>query len=326
MQIVFHGRNAATFAEGIEALLDGPHDIRLLPDRLRTAEEVAAYETAQVIVSSFYNAELPAPRALRLFHVPGAGTDAVDLKRLPSAAAVCNCFGHETAIGEYVMAALLRHVVPIDHADRELRRGEWAYWSARDGSLHGELAGRTIGLLGYGHIGRRIARLADAFDMRVLVANRRPVAAEPPVSASYTLDRLEEFCAAAEFIVCSLPHLPETEGLLGAAAFAAMRPDAVVVNVGRGPVIDQQALYDALAERRIGGAVIDTWYVYPPAGESSGTLPARLPFHELDNVVMTPHMSGWTDGMMARRRQTIAENIGRLARGAALANLVRAAG
>ena len=322
MLIVFHGRNAATFADGIGPLIDGAHEIHLLPDLLETAEQKRLYQAADVIVSSRYAGDLPRPEAVRLFHVPGAGVDAVDMALLPEDAAVCNCFGHETAIGEYVMAALLRHVVPIAHADQELRQGEWAYWSARDGSLHGELAGRSIGLLGYGHIGQHIARLADAFGMRVLVANRRPVEPRAPVAASFTLDRLTEFCAEADYIVCSLPHLPETEGLVDAAAFAAMRPHAVLVNVGRGPVVDQQALFDALAERRIGGAVIDTWYVYPPAGASSGTLPAQLPFHELSNVVMTPHMSGWTDGMVRRRRQTIADNIGRLARGEALVNPV----
>ena len=99
-----------------------------------------------------------------------------------------------------------------------------------------------------------------------------------------------------------------------------MRPGAVIVNVGRGPVIDQQALYDALSQRRI-DAVIDTWYDYPTK-DNPHTQPGRLPFNQLTNLVMTPHMSGWTAGMMRRRRETIAQNIGRLSRGEPLVNVV----
>ena len=128
--------------------------------------------------------------------------------------------------------------------------------------------------------------------------------------------------ASADAIVVSLPLLPETRlpGRCGRAV-AAMRPDGVIVNVGRGPVIDEAALYHALHERRIGGAIIDTWYVYPTAAEPA-PLPCRQPFHQLDNVVMTPHMSGWTTGMIRRRQETVAGNIRRLGRGEPLVNVV----
>jgi phosphoglycerate dehydrogenase-like enzyme len=124
----------------------------------------------------------------------------------------------------------------------------------------------------------------------------------------------------ADAIVASLPLTDDTRGIVGAAELAAMRPGAVIVNVGRGPVIDQQALYDALAQKRI-DAVIDTWYDYP-SKDNPRTQPGRLPFNQLTNLVMTPHMSGWTAGMIRRRQQTMADNIRRLARGEALNNVV----
>jgi phosphoglycerate dehydrogenase-like enzyme len=136
------------------------------------------------------------------------------------------------------------------------------------------------------------------------------------------MDGLTEFFGSAEFIVASLPLTAETTGLVGSAAFAAMRGDAVLFNVGRGGVVDETALYDALAGRRIGGAVIDTWYQYPDAS-GAPTLPSRLPFHELPNIVMTPHMSGWTIGTIHRRQRAMADNVNRLARGEALVNVVR---
>jgi phosphoglycerate dehydrogenase-like enzyme len=127
--------------------------------------------------------------------------------------------------------------------------------------------------------------------------------------------------ASADTIVASLPLLPDTRSVVGKEALAAMRPDAVIINVGRGPIIDQTALYEALKDHRIGGAVIDTWYAYPTDANPT-MLPGRLPFHELDNIVMTPHMSAWTNGTIRRRQQTMAENINRLQRGELLINVV----
>src|SRR5260370_171565 len=104
-------------------------------------------------------------------------------------------------------------------------------------------------------------------------------------------------------------------------AISGMRPDAVLVNVGRGPTVDEHALYDALATRRIAGAVIDTWYRYPST-EQSDPQPSSLPFHELPNIVMTPHMSGWTRGTIRRRQRTIADNVMRRFRGEPCGNVV----
>jgi phosphoglycerate dehydrogenase-like enzyme len=100
-----------------------------------------------------------------------------------------------------------------------------------------------------------------------------------------------------------------------------MRPDAVIVNVGRGPVIDERALYEALAGRRIGGAVINTWYRYPTPDDPN-PLPSALPFHDLDTILMTPHMSAWTHGTISRRQKVIAANINNLAASRPLVNVV----
>jgi hypothetical protein len=115
------------------------------------------------------------------------------------------------------------------------------------------------------------------------------------------------------------------DGIVDAAALAAVRPDAVIVNVARGPVIDEAALWQALSTRRIGGAVIDTWYQYPTPMQSE-CAPSKFDFAALDNVLMTPHMSGWTAGTVRRRQETLAENIGRLSRGEALIHVVHGPG
>lgn len=324
MRIIFHGENAASFSQDFRELVGGEADVRILPDALGDEADRRAYAEADVIIGVRFDGTLPRPQGLKLFHVPGAGYDAVDLTALPAGTNVCNCFGHEQAIAEYVMSALLTRHIPLADADRRLRQGDWAYWAGAPDRVHGEIAGRTIGLLGFGHIGKAIARRAKAFEMQVHVANRSAVSTSDLVDRAFTLDALDDFWGTADAIVVSLPLTPETKGLVADAAFTAMRPDTVIFNVGRGPIIDEAALYAALKQNRIGGAVIDTWYRYPGSADAN-PLPANLPFHELPNIVMTPHMSGWTSGTIRRRQQTIADNIRRSAAGEPLVNLVRAA-
>jgi len=323
MKIVFHGDNAASFTDGFSALVGPGHTVTLLPDVLESASDQAAYAAADVIIGVGFSAALPRPEGLKLFHVPGAGYDAVDLAALPPATTVCNCFGHEQAIAEYVMSAILARHVPLQQADRDLRQGQWTYWAGAANRTHDEMSGKTIGLLGYGHIGKAIARRAKAFDMQVHVANRSAVTPDAQVDRAVTLDQLAGFYPGIDYLVTSLPLTPDTKGLVNKAAFARMKPQAVVINVGRGPIIDEQALFEALTGHIIAGAVIDTWYHYPAAGNTPAQ-PSSLPFNTLDTVVMTPHMSGWTNGTIRRRQQTIAQNILNLAKGEPCTNVVRA--
>jgi phosphoglycerate dehydrogenase-like enzyme len=321
MKLVFHGRNAWNFRADMESLLEQRHEIADLSDALDRPGERSQFESADVIVGVKLGAAEPVPQSLKLYHAPAAGIDAIDRSRLPPGAALCNCFGHEDAIAEYVMTALLLRHVPIPRANERLRRGHWDFWAGQPNSLRTEFGSRTIGLLGFGHIGKAVATRAKAFGARVLVCNRTPAPVGGTVDESFGLDQLTAFMGRVDAVVVSLPLTDATRGIVGRTEFAAMRPDAVIVNVGRGPVLEEQALYDALAENRIGGAIIDTWYTYPSA-DAPVTHPSRLPFHTLQNVVMTPHMSGWTEGMIRRRQQTIAENINRLARGEPLVNLL----
>jgi phosphoglycerate dehydrogenase-like enzyme len=322
MRIVFHGENAAAFTDGFAALVGEDAEVVILPDGIDAAAHREAFEAADVIIGTRFDASLPQPEGLRLYQVPAAGYDMIDLDALSAATVVCNCFGHQHAIAEYVMAALLQRHVPLTDADRRLRQGEWAYWAGDPERAHQEMAGSTIGVLGFGHIGKAVAARARAFDMLVHVANRSPVTEHGHIDRVYSLAELPTFCGSVDSIVVTLPLTPETRGIVDAEAFARMRPDAILINVARGPVVDEQALYDALRDQRIGGAVIDTWYQYPAAGQLH-CAPSKLPFHALTNIVMTPHMSGWTSGTIRRRQLAMAENIHRCMRGELCHDVVR---
>jgi phosphoglycerate dehydrogenase-like enzyme len=317
MRIVFHGANAATFHPGFEALLDTPHELAMLSDQLDQPGESEAYASADVIISvKLTQAHLPS--AARLFQVAGAGTDAIDVAALPKGCALCNVYGHEVAIAEYVMAALLARHVPLVEADQQLRRGDWHYWAGKPTGLRSELGAQRIGILGFGHIGQAVAARAAAFGMAVEVCNRSAVTA-PHLDRTWTLPELVEMAAGVDVLLNTLPLTEATRGLIGSKVLAALPANAIVMNVGRGGVIDEAAIYTALSQRQIAGAILDTWYIYPNA-ENPQPMPANLPFQDLPNLVMTPHMSGWTQGTIDRRRKTMAENVNRLCQGLPLQN------
>ncbi len=320
LKIVFHGQNAANFRQGFEQLIDPQHQVLDLSDALDQAGERAHYETADVVIGIKLSANMPTPLKARLFHAPAAGTDAIDTALLPPTCTLANCFGHENAIAEYVMAALLMRHVPLALADQDLRQQRWTYWAGRPNALRTELGSQTLGLLGFGHIAQTVALRAKAMGMRVHVANRSRVR-HAAVDQSWGLADLQTFMGSCDAVVVSLPLTPNTQGLVNAAALGAMRADAVVLNVGRGAVIDEKALYEALQKRQIGGAVIDTWYQYPSPTQTE-CAPSQYDFAALDNVLMTPHMSGWTAGTVRRRQETLADNIGRLSRGEALIHVL----
>ncbi len=320
LKIVFHGQNAANFRQGFEQLIDPQHQVLDLSDALDQAGERAHYETADVVIGIKLSANMPTPLKARLFHAPAAGIDAIDTALLPPTCTLANCFGHENAIAEYVMAALLMRHVPLALADQDLRQQRWTYWAGRPNALRTELGSQTLGLLGFGHIAQTVALRAKAMGMRVHVANRSRVR-HAAVDQSWGLADLQTFMGSCDAVVVSLPLTPNTQGLVNAAALGAMRADAVVLNVGRGAVIDEKALYEALQKRQIGGAVIDTWYQYPSPTQTE-CAPSQYDFAALDNVLMTPHMSGWTAGTVRRRQETLADNIGRLSRGEALIHVL----
>jgi phosphoglycerate dehydrogenase-like enzyme len=316
---------AGTFAASLEARVRD-HLVTAC-DILRAAEGeiVSRLADVDVLITLAFTPEMGAAAGrLKLVQVPGAGLDRIDRAALPAGARLANVHGHETGIAEYVLGAMLALTRGFARLDTALRRGVWeSQWAV--GTTPPvpwpELAGRTLGILGYGHIGRALARRARAFDMTILATRRDAGQGEPEgLVALRGPDGLTDVLARADYLAITLPLTPETRGLLGARALAAIKPTAVLVNVARAEILDEDALYEALRERRIAAAALDVWYRYPSS--PAATLPARRPFHELPNVLMTPHVSGWTDGMLDARARLIAENIRRTATGEPPLNLI----
>jgi len=248
----------------------------------------------------------------------------IDRAALPEGAVLANAYGHETGIAEFVIGVMLAWSWGFGRLDAGLRRGAWiSPWdlSAEPPAPWPELAGKTLGILGYGRIGQCVARRALAFDMSVRAI--RQSAARPDGHGLEFLggpDALGDVLSRADYLAITLPLTPATRGLIGDRELRLMKRSAVLVNVARAEIVDEDALYRALAEQAIAGAALDVWYRYP-AG-AGPTFPSRRPFHELANVLMTPHVAGWTEGTLDARAKQIAANIGRVAKGETPANVI----
>jgi phosphoglycerate dehydrogenase-like enzyme len=255
---------------------------------------------------------------LRLVQATSAGADRVDPAALPTGCVLCNAYEHEDAIAEWVLMsvlALTRHLLLYD---RRLRKGEWS----RDLPLERELRGRTLGTIGFGHIGRRVVELGAAFGMDAVAVTRSPSPERgSPLQWLGPLDDLDRLFEEADVAVICVPLAEETEGIVGASQLDLLGRDGYLVNVARGAIAQEAALYEALRDRRIAGAALDVWWSYPESRDATA-LPSAHPFHELDNVVMTPHVSGRSEGTLTGRAAFVVEQLIRLAEGRPLQNVL----
>ncbi|WP_228479843.1 2-hydroxyacid dehydrogenase [Microbacterium abyssi] len=285
----------------------------------------AAIDGADVVVCSRLTADdMNGGGHVRLVHSIGAGVDRIDLAQLPAGAALCNTGHHGFAIAEHVlMTALMLRRRAIE-ADAQMRGGEWRTIATAPGTpYHRTLDGSTLGLIGYGEIGRSVAQLAKAFGMRVIAMRRHPDAAGP---GSELLDRvygehqLHPLLGESDVVVVTAPLTESTRGLIDAEALSHLHPETLIINVARGPIIDEDALYSALADGRIGGAAIDVWWDAPQGTEAP---PVVHRFAALDRVVLTPHYSGHAREVFIARAADIARNIDLLDAGLPLERQVR---
>ena len=321
--VLLQGRLAVPNAARLRARLD--QDWRVViwhPDENAAAEFPAMAAAADVIIGGAIPVRpWPEVPRLKLFQISWTGHEWTSPERMPMGVPVCNVYEHETSIAEYVLLAMLEWKIGLRHMDAEFRAHGWAGREVATGPVHGEVRGATLGVIGYGHIGHEVAVRARAFGIKVVAIRRSQPPCPPELEWLGTMERLDELLAVSDFVLVACDLNAETRGLIDAGRLAQMKPTGVIINVARGKVIDEAALYAALKERRIGGAVIDVWYNYNEPGEPE-VWPANHAFQELDNVICSAHECGWTEEQIERRWDFVAENLARVMRGEPPKNLL----
>ncbi len=308
---------------------------RFTPTSLQLLQDAAASEVSCVTSQEQFVEQLPEAEILCAFSVPtnwrnlapnlrwlqypGAGVDALrdsGLLDAQSQVVVTTATGiHAITISEYVFGSMLMFNW---NWSQMVRLQDSHVWAKSTGwyNLGGrELAGQTLGVVGMGSIGRRVAQLGHAFGMRVLGIRRSFTGqdiSDPDLDESYSPQRLRELLGQSDFVVLAVPLTTETERLIGEPELRAMKPNTYLVNIARGRVIDERALVRALREGWIAGAGLDVAEVEP--------LPSNSPLYGMPNVILTPHVSGVSVYYEKRLAALFADNLRRYRTGEPLLN------
>ncbi len=296
---------------------DGGGGVR--PEVLATVRGAEVYVGFGVPREVFLAATEPPEGRLRWAHTGAAGVGgALYPEMVASDVVLTNSAGiHAPPIAESVLAMMLHFARGLDVAVRRQAERRWdaAAWTGADAEASPrEMAGATLGVYGFGGIGREVARRALALGMRVAAVKRHPSEPPPGIELWTGVGALGRLLDIADYLVLTVPSTAETHHAIDAAGLARMKPDAVLVNVSRGRVVDEAALARALAAGRLRGAALDVFEHEP--------LPADSPLWTLPNVLITPHVSGTTPRFWERETALIVDNLRRYLAGEPLRNVV----
>ena len=285
-------------------------------DNAGDADALADFRTAtdgaEVWFSSHYSGiRLPDTGPLRWIQLWNAGTDWLLRRGIPGHVTVTSAAGlHQTTISEWVFAYMLSHEKGLPRALRQQQEGLWRRWTP------GVLKGRTVGIVGLGAIGAGVARLAQAFGMRVVAIKRSATPGDRAqhCDALYPPDGLPSLLAESDYIVLATPLTDETRGLIGPAELRLARDTAVLINIARGEIVDWQAVRAALAERRLAAYYTDVTVPEPlPDGDPAWADPT---------LFITPHVSGAFDHYVEAATEIFIDNLHRYIAGEPLRNIV----
>ena len=284
--------------------LPQPSDFEVLIAGRPTAEQLTASQELHTLIIPF--AGLPEQTRLLCLQNPGIR--------------VFNLHHNALITAELALALLFSAAKFVVQHDQQLRRNDWTL-RYREPPSSILLSGKTVLLVGYGHIGRHLAAMCTALGMQVTVIRRSLPAYQAEPSGIKFVDRkhILKWLKKTDVLMIACPLTDETRGMIAETELRSMPTGGILVNVGRGAVVDQQSLYRALIDGHLAAAGLDVWYNYPESqADRSHTAPADFPFNELDQVIMSPHRGGLTRETEMLRMTHLADLLNRLAAGAEL--------
>ncbi len=277
----------------------------------------------EVIIGGFIDKEtIVNSKKLKLIQVPYAGVDPIPFDVVKEKGViVSNAHENALTVAEHGFTLLLALSKNILIHDKDLRKGIWHGWLANEPNF--EVYDKTLGIIGLGAIGTEMAKRAKAFGMKVIGTKRDLYKGieklKSIVDEIYPIEKIDEVIKKSLFIFVSVPLTKNTENLISEKELSLMK-DKYLINISRGKVVNEEALYNALKNKVLKGAAIDVWYIYPK--QSENIFPSKYPFHELDNVIMTPHSAGFTIESVQRNWLFTFKNILKFAKGETIENIV----
>lgn len=295
----------------------------LHPDiQLTTGETMP--EATQILIDGSPSAAQLGGANMQAIVIPWAGLPSAVRKMLPDLPHITAHNLHHNAIptaelGLTLLLAAAKHLVRFDHALRQL---DWTPRYERPSPsmlLHGKIAL----ILGYGAIGQQMGHYCHMLGMRVLATKRTVPTVQPDHATIHAAADLHDLLPQTDALIITLPRTPETDGLIGEKELALLPETAVLVNIGRGRIVDDAALYAALTTSQIAAAGLDVWYNYPPDLDTlHGVAPANVPLHDLPNVTLSPHRGGMTADTDALRIDALVAMLNHAASGNPLPNQI----
>lgn len=261
---------------------------------------------------------------LRMIQTFGAGIDRVDLAAVRERGDIILCNNHVNSaeVAEYAISLLFAVAKNIIPSDRELRAGNWVHrWGGPVPNL--EIRGKKVLIIGLGHIGADIAKRLKSFEVKITAATRSGTSSNDDlVDQVVSTDEVQPHVEDSDFVILSLPLTEESTGLVNREFLSWMKPTSILVNISRAQIIDELALFNALKEKRIHGAGIDVWWRYPTEWRGTAIPPADVPFHELDNIVISPHRAAYSEHIERELFLFAGKNILRFIRGEPPLNII----
>jgi len=292
-------------------------------DKLKKADVVVTMSWGKTMWGGTNTLKVPKVDSLKLIHLPGAGTDAINFSELPENCKICNVYEHEIPISEYCIGNILNWEIKLVEKTSKFKRLDWTDCMIFDGPTHNELNNKTIGILGYGKIGKEIAKRLKPFGVNLIGYSRVFRKKDKYLKDLYLSKDLKKSVGIVDYLIVACPLTEKTKNMVNNTIFSSMKKSAVIINIARGGIINEKDLYYALKKNLIGGSIIDTWFKYPTNKEQNGFKPSRYNFNKMNNVIMSPHISAWSEGMIKRRSKVISENINKLYFKKKLTNIIK---
>jgi phosphoglycerate dehydrogenase-like enzyme len=304
------------YARLIQGILGDTAEVVISDTSLNSVLELG--KDADIIASNRVPIDLiESSLRLKMIQTFAAGVENIDFSAIKKRdnLVICNSHINAAEVAEYAITLLFAVAKNIIPNDRELRKGDWKF-AFGGPSPNIEIRNKTCLIIGFGNIGSEIAKRLKGFDTLIYAANRSGMSKHANLAEKLIkIDDVYTLLGKADFIMLSLPLTPDSEGLVNEEFLSRMKPRSILVNVSRGLIVEEKALFTALKENKIRGAGLDVWWRYPTEWRGKGNPPTDMPFQELDNLVASPHRAGYSENTEREYFQFAGENILRFIRG-----------